>query len=78
MIGKDEHSNIKSDPAEDTTPDLGLGLALVKEGGVDGGGTVCGVGDFWASGGSAGIMEKQVCAGVVLAWFRGGDTEADD
>ena len=38
MIGKDEHSNIKSDPAEDTTPDLGVGLALGKEGGVDGGG----------------------------------------
>ena len=53
MIGKDEHSNIKSDPAEDTTPDLGVGLALGAKGGVDGGGTICGAGDFWASGGGA-------------------------
>jgi hypothetical protein len=62
MIGKDEHSNIKSDPAEDTTPDLGVGLALGTESGVDGDGTICGVGDFWAAGGCPGIMEEQVCS----------------
>jgi hypothetical protein len=53
MIRKDEHSNIKSDPAEDTTPDLGVGLALGAKGGMDGGGTICGAGYFWASGGGA-------------------------
>ena len=78
MIGKDEHSNIKSDRAEDTTPDLGVGLALGSEGGLDGGGTICWGGDFWAPGGGAGIMEEQVCSGVIVAWFRGRDTEADD
>ncbi len=78
MIGKDEHSNIKSDPAQDTTPDLGLWLALGAKGGLDGGGVICGVGDFWPSSGGAGVMEEQVCAGVVVAWFRGADTEAYD
>jgi hypothetical protein len=78
MIGKDEHSNINSDPSEDTTPDLGVGLALVAEGGMDGGRTICWVSNFWASGGGAGIVEEPVCSGAVVAWFRGGDTEADD
>ena len=58
MIGKDEHSNIKSDPAQDTTPDLGLWLALGAKGGLDGGGAICGVGDFWPSSGGAGVMEE--------------------
>ena len=62
MIVKDEHSNINSNPSEDTTPDLGVGLALVTEGGMDGVGTICGVSNFWASGRCAGIMEEPVCS----------------
>ena len=53
MIEVDEHPNIKSDTAEDTTPDLGFDLALVAKGGGNGGGIVCPVGDFWPGGRSA-------------------------
>lgn len=53
MIRVDEHTNIKSDSAEDTTPDIGFDLALVAKGGGNGGGIVCPAGDFWPSGGSA-------------------------
>jgi hypothetical protein len=50
MIVKDEHSNIKSDSANDTTPDIGLDLALVAKGGSNGGGIICPAGDFWPGG----------------------------
>ena len=53
MIGKDEHSNIKSDSAEDTTPHIGFDLALVAKGGSNGGGIVCPAGDFRTGGWSA-------------------------
>ena len=53
MIGVDEHPNIKSDTAEDTTPDVGFDLALVAKGGSNGGGIVCPAGDFWPGGWSA-------------------------
>ena len=53
MIGEDEHPNIKSDTAEDTTPDIGFDLALAAEGGGNGGGAVCAAGDFWSGDWSA-------------------------